>query len=283
MSDRTVGIMAVAAPFSRDLEACFDSIAEIIDQARVLDTNLLVLPEACLGGYVASLSGRLDDLPPALRVDGTEIERLAEMAGDMVICAGFCETDGERRFNSAVAVTASQGVLGVHRKVHQPLDEHVMYDAGNQFRAFDTPIGRMGMMICYDKAFPESSLALGLEGAEVIACLSAWPAARTDSSPELKDDRWTHRFDLYDKARALESQVVWASSNQSGSFGSLRFVASAKVVGPGGEVLDETGCRPGLAFAKLDIEASLATARKHMFHLRDRRPDAYFLTTQEAS
>jgi predicted amidohydrolase len=65
------------------------------------------------------------------------------------------------------------------------------------------------------------------------------------------------------------------SANQSGQFGSLRFVASAKVVGPGGDVLASTGVAAGVAYAEVDLAQSLAAARGGMFHLRDRRPDAY--------
>ena len=93
------------------------------------------------------------------------------------------------------------------------------------------------MMICYDKAFPESARALALDGAEIIVCVSAWPGSRTNAPADLAEDRWTRRFDLFDRARALENQVVWVSANQSGTFGSLRFVCSAKVVDPGGDVL----------------------------------------------
>jgi predicted amidohydrolase len=131
------------------------------------------------------------------------------------------------------------------------------------------------MLICYDKAFPEAARTLALDGAEVVVCMSAWPAARTAAAPDLAADRWTHRFDLFDQARALENQVVWVSANQAGSFGSLRFVASAKVVGPGGEVLATTGVTEGMAVADVDVAGLLAGARRSMAHLRDRRPEAY--------
>ncbi len=69
--------------------------------------------------------------------------------------------------------------------------------------------------------------------------------------------------------------MVWVASNQTGTFGKLRFVGSAKVVGPGGDVLATTGTGDGLAVADLDIAQSLETARRSMFYLRDRRPEAY--------
>jgi predicted amidohydrolase len=166
-------------------------------------------------------------------------------------------------------------VLGNHRKVHQPLRESASYSSGDSFAAFDTPVGRLGLMICYDKAFPESARALALDGAEIIVCVSAWPGSRTDAPADLAQDRWTRRFDLFDRARALENQVVWLSANQSGTFGRLRFVCSAKVVDPGGDVLSTTGVAPGMAIADVDVSAALTAARRSMGHLRDRRPEAY--------
>jgi N-carbamoylputrescine amidase len=59
-----------------------------------------------------------------------------------------------------------------------------------------------------------------------------------------------------------------------GSDGALRFVASAKVVDPGGEILADTGVADGIAIAELDVDAALQTARRSMGHLRDRRPHA---------
>lgn len=268
-----VTVAAVAAPFDRDLEAAYARIAVLVAAARERGVQLLVLPEATLGGYLSDLGGSAPP-PPALRVDGPEIARLAGLAGEMTVLAGFCEDAGDRQYNSAVAV-ASGEVLAVHRKVHQPLHEDATYAAGTSFTAFDTAVGRMGMLICYDKAFPEAARTLALDGAEIIACLSAWPAARTDPAPKLADDRWTRRFDLFDRARALENQVFWVSANQSGEFGALRFVGSAKVVDPGGEVVAGTGVAEGMAVAEVDVAGGLAAARRGMGHLRDRRPAAY--------
>lgn len=264
---------AVAANFDRDLAGDFARIERLIESARADGVGLLALPEAALGGYLLNLDGTAGS-PPPLRVDGPEIARLAALAGDMVVVAGYCEDGDGVLYNSAVCVTGD-GVLGNHRKVHQPLHEDANYGAGEQFDAFDTPVGRLGMMICYDKAFPEAARALALDGAQIVACVSAWPASRTNQAPDLARDRWKRRFDIFDQARALENQIVWLSANQSGTFGSLRFVASAKIVAPGGEILDDTGVVEGVATAELDVAQALETARRSMGYLRDRRPHAY--------
>ena len=90
----------------------------------------------------------------------------------------------------------------------------------------------------------------------------------------IRDDRQTRHFDLCDSARAIENQVFVVSANQTGRWGPLRFLGSAKVVDPHGAVLARTGAREGLAVAEVDL-AALADARMVIDHLADRRPDAY--------
>ncbi|MGV9863384.1 carbon-nitrogen hydrolase family protein [Rhodococcus koreensis] len=280
-----IGISVAAAQFGRDMEEAYNTIGNLIEQARAAGSSLLVLPEACLGGYLPSLGGgneteeererRLRRLPPALELDGPELRRVIEMAGDLVITLGFCEADGPTRYNAGVTLYGD-GLLGSYRKVHQPLGENLCYAAGDTYAAFDTPVGRLGMQICYDKAFPEAARALALDGAEIITSLSAWPTARTAPAENMANDRWKQRMDIYDRARATENQVVWVASNQAGTFGSLRFVCSAKIVGPGGDVLADTGIRPGLASARLDVQAEVSAIRSGgMYNLRDRRPEVY--------
>ncbi|MBY4036339.1 carbon-nitrogen hydrolase family protein [Rhodococcus fascians] len=289
MNDITISV--AAAEFGRDMEQGYATIAALLEESRIRGSQLLVLPEACLGGYLPSLGGgdeteesrqrRLKALPPALELDGPEVRRVIDMAGDTVVTFGFCEKDGDTRYNAAVTVDGS-GILGSYRKVHQPLGENLCYDAGESYSAFDTPVGRMGMQICYDKGFPEAARELALDGAEIVASISAWPTARTATVENMEEDRWKQRFDIYDRARALENQIIWVAANQAGTFGSLRFVCSAKIVGPGGEILAGTGVEPGLATATVDVEALIGAARGGgMYNLRDRRPSVYRTITKE--
>ncbi|SMH49407.1 Predicted amidohydrolase [Rathayibacter oskolensis] len=274
---------SVAANFTRDLDQNYALIASLAEEARGRGVEFLVLPEAAIGGYLSSLGNHGDtvkttsrSLPPAIRVDGPELARVQEIVGDLMVAIGFCELDddGETRYNAAALLDGGQ-VYGSYRKVHQPLGEHMSYSPGPGYSTFDTPVGRVGLQICYDKAFPEAARSMALDGAEIIASLSAWPAARTATAENLQDDRWTYRFNQFDIARALDNQVFWLASNQSGTFGSLRYVGNAKVVDPGGNILATTLLGAGMAVADIDVRGTFEAMRGGMFHLRDRRPEAY--------
>jgi predicted amidohydrolase len=270
-----IRIGAVAAKFGRDLDFDLQRIATLIEHGRRSGVSLLVLPDAALGGYLVDLR-RPDPaaLPPALALDDAHVRKVAALAAEMVVCFGFCEADGDRRFNTALCVHGD-GVLGSHRKVHQPAGESIAYTAGERFATFGTPIGKVGMLIDYDKTFPEAARALALGGADVLACLSAWPTSLTDRAPRMAQDRQARLFDLYDQARAAENQVVLVSSNQTGALGALRFLGQAKVVGPGGEILARTWSKAGIAIAELDVAAEIAKARRVLRHLTERKPHAY--------
>ena len=270
-----IQIGAVAARFGRDLDFDLQRIATLIEHARQWGVGLLVLPDAALGGYLDDLrSPNPDTFPPALALDDPHVRKVAAMAAEMVVCFGFCEAEGDQRYNTALCVHGD-GVLGSHRKVHQPAGESIAYSAGDRFAAFDTPAGRIGMLIDYDKTFPESARTLALDGAEVLACLSAWPASLTNRAPRMAQDRQAHLFDLYDQARAAENQVVLVSSNQTGVLGALRFLGQAKVVGPGGEILARTWSKAGIATAELDVAAEITKAQRVLRHLAERKPGAY--------
>lgn len=272
-------LASVAAHFGRDIDRSLEKMAGIVGDARASGVELLVFPDATLGGYLSDL--RHPDahaLPPALAEDSFEVGRVIAMAQEMVVCFGYTEevvADGDvLHYNAALCVNGD-GVLGRHRKVHQPAGEALAYRAGETFAAFDTPVGRMGMLIDYDKTFPEAARSLALDGAHVIACLSAWPASVTDRASRLPQDRQSRLFDLYDSARAAENQIVWVSSNQTGVMGGLRFLGQAKVVGPGGDVLARTWSKGALAVAEVDVEVEVARSRRILHHLEELTPSAY--------
>jgi N-carbamoylputrescine amidase len=275
MARGLTGILTVAQPFCLDVGVTLARIERVLVSARQKGARLVVFPECALGGYMRE-PGPAENapmLPRALKPDGPEIARLIDLAGDLTVCLGYTEAGSRALYSSAVCVSGD-GILGHHRKVHLPPAERFAYTAGDRFEAFDTPVGRVGMLLCYDKLFAEASRALAEDGAEIITCMAAWPMDRRRPATRKANDRQVRHFDVLDQARAIEHQVVWVSSNASGPWGPLEFPGRSKIVDPDGVVLASTS-RKGTAFAEVDVAGAISNVRADIDHLADRRPRAY--------
>ena len=168
----------------RNLEVCVARLEEAATEGAAL----LVLPECAIPGYM--FDSAEEALPFAEGIPGpsTEIlERESRRLGMHVVC-GLLERDGDVMHNAAVFV-GPDGLIGVYRKTHLPflgVDRFVV--AGDELPIFETPLGRVGLEICYDLRFPEVTRALALRGADLIAHPTNFPVAarlQTDSSPAL--------------------------------------------------------------------------------------------------
>ena len=133
------------------------------------------------------------------------------------------------------------------------------------------------MLICYDKAFPEASRTLALDGGRgPVLLVGLARAARPARRRGLQDDRQWRRSELWDRSRAAENSLIVASANQTGSFGTLRFLGDARVVGPGGDLARRRHRpRAASAIATLDVSETVERARRALSPIRDLRPDVY--------
>lgn len=304
----TLRVAVAAGHFGPDVAFNLRRVEAIVAEAAGAGAELLVLPHGLLTGYHDHLTADADAngpvpgtaWPVAVGVDGPEVAAVIEAvkaAGrgrTLVACFGITEavedtgstgstgSAGEPgRANTALCVDAT-GVLGAHRKVHLPAGEVEWYRAGDGFAAVATPVGRLGLLVDYDKTFPEAARCLALDGAQILVCPCAWPASRTNRADSLARDRQRRLFDLYDRARAAENQVWLVAANQTGRHGALRFLGQSKVVRPDGEVVAAVGARAGLAVVDIDVASGLDQARRRFHHLRERRPDRYAQLADEA-
>ncbi len=281
-------IGAVSAHFRRDVEFDLDRVSAIAADAHERGVELLVLPHGVLGGYHDALDASapghaVPTLPPAFDLDGPEVAALAQRVVGLTLVCGITERVGDdRRANTALCIVDGE-VVGRHRKVHLPTGERDHYVAGDRFDVVDTPHGRIGLLVDYDKTFPEAARSLAASGASILAIPCAWPASRTNKADTLTRDRQRRMFDLYDQARAAENQVVVVSANQIGRHGALRFFGQSKVVQPDGDIRAVVGSRAGMAVADIDVDDSIHAARRSFFHLGELRPEAYRPTVLRGS
>jgi predicted amidohydrolase len=150
-------------------------IEEQISLATSAKTDLIVFPELALTGYF------LKDLVPevALRLDSPEIQKLVQLSRNISIAVGFVEVTVDYRFFNTALYLEDGHIRHRHRKVYLPtyglFDEQRYLAHGERFRAFDTRLGRMGLLICEDMWHMSSSYILAMDGATTLICLSSSP------------------------------------------------------------------------------------------------------------
>jgi len=209
----------------------FSEVQRNVDEAlrsmERLEADLYVLPELFNTGYnFISKDELLSLAEPA--AEGWTFERMAEFSQQRSchVVYGFAEKDDGKVYNASALVGRGR-LIGVYRKIHLYFREKLFFDEGDLgFRVFDTPLGRIGIMICFDWYFPESARSLALQGAELIA----HPANLV--LPYCQDAMVT---------RCLENRVFAATANRVGEEDrggvKLRFTGRSEVVTPEGELL----------------------------------------------
>jgi len=252
-------------------------ILGLIDEVAAQGAKLVVFPECALSGYVFN---DIDEARQASeRVPGPSTQALAATCKELGVYAivGMLEDAGETIYNSAV-LCGPEGVIGIYRKTHLPfLGVDMMTGLGpDPYRVFDTSIGRIGMLICYDLRFPEAARCLALGGADIIAVPTNWPQG-ADTAP-----------DFIAPARAVENRVFVVGVNRAGTERGVSFIGKSQIIDPSGRRLamaqttDETIVAatfdPTLARQKrLIIEPGVF----EMDTVGDRRPELYRRIVEE--
>lgn len=239
--------------------------------------RLVVFPECALSGYgFASLE---DARRVAEPVPGSSSEALSALcaAHQGYLVYGLLEHDGDAVYNTAVLLGPA-GLIGRYRKLHLPLlgvDRFIT--PGNEgFKVWQTPLGRIGLAICYDLRFPESLRVLALQGADIIALPTNWP----DGSQLMPD--------FVTRTRALENRVYLLACNRVGEESGFWFFGRSQIVGTSGRVLVEAGEAPEIAYANIDPQRArqkrliLRPGAFEMDTIGDRRPEWYGPITDTA-
>ena len=249
----------------RNLETCLSRLAE----AAGAGAELIVLPECAIPGYM--FDSAAEALEFAEEIPGPSTEALAEECrrlGIHVVC-GLLERDGDRLHNAAVLV-GPNGLIGTYRKTHLPylgVDRFAV--PGDELRVFDTPLGRIGLEICYDLRFPEATRTLALQGADIVAHPTAFPVeARIQT-------------ELITVARAAENRIYLLTANRVGKERRGEFCGWSQIVDPYGKRLAEAGATEE-ALLLADVDVALARDKDfvipgeyELYLFGDRRPELY--------
>ena len=227
---------AILAQIKPKLGCVVDNLAlieEHIQQAIAAKADLVIFPELALTGYF------LKDLAPevARRLDSPDIRRLIELSRQISISVGFVEETSDYRFFNSALYLENGAIVHLHRKVYLPtyglFDEQRYLARGEQFRAFDTKLGRMGMLICEDMWHLSASYILAMDGATTLVCLSSSPGRGIEGETLGSANAWQRLTAT--TAMFLNCRVLYC--NRVGYEDGVKFWGGSEYVAPSGTSL----------------------------------------------
>jgi predicted amidohydrolase len=232
--------------------------------------GLAVFPECALQGY--GFESKEEALRIAEPVPGHATEQVARACAASGVWAvfGLLERDGDKLFNSA-ALVGPKGFAGVYRKMHLPFlgVDRFATPGDLGFPVFETPFGKIGILICYDASFPEAARALKLGGAQLLCLPTNWPMAAEVSCL------------LGPRVRAQENHVFVAACNRVGEEAGFTFRGESSVSDCDGRVLAMAGKGEGAITAELELPAAdrnrvvIIPGKYELDRIGHRRPEFY--------
>ena len=239
-----------------------------MEESAARGTKLLLFPELSLTGLPETLSmawpheeslqhfhGNAEPVP-----EGESVQKLIEKAKSLglYVCWSMTELDKENRFRNAAVLIGPEGYIGKYHKQNPAGTEAFEMEASREpCPVFDTPIGKIGLLICYDKVFPAVVRQMKLQGAEIVLSPTAWPGMNRKLGGldlMMQYHRWSGTN------RALENGVVLVDANHSSPAGEDRGAEGghSRIIHPLRGVLAETGWEEAYAAAEIDPQAAVA-------------------------
>jgi predicted amidohydrolase len=250
-----VSVLAAALQLNStaDVEANLAAAERLAEQAARRGASFVALPE-----NFAFLRAEGEPVPEPQALDGPWVRRMSEVARrlEVTLLLGSLPeavANEARVHNTSVLLGPDGRTLAVYRKIHlfdvelpgaPPLQESKAVLPGNEPVVAQTPIGPLGLSICYDLRFPELYRTLTRRGARVLAV----PSAFTERTGK---DHW----EVLLRARAIENLAYVIAPAQVGTHAPGRAShGHAMIVDPWGAILAQAADGPGLALAELDFE-----------------------------
>jgi predicted amidohydrolase len=228
--------------------------AAAVARAAEQDCQAVVLPE-CLNFGWTHPSAR--EAAPAIPGPHTDSLASAARSAGVWVAAGLVERDGGRLYNSAILLNPAGEIVLKHRKINELRLAHDLYSLGISLQCADTPLGRVGLLVCADN-FPDSlelGRALGRMGCRLILSPCAWAVpADHDNAAEPYGAMWRGSYTTLTAEFPLT--VVGVSNVgavDAGPWQGRKCVGCSLALGPGGAILAQ-GPYGEEALAIADVE-----------------------------
>ncbi|MGY0399962.1 MAG: carbon-nitrogen hydrolase family protein [Ostreibacterium sp.] len=248
----------------RDIETNLRLIEKAIENACTDKPllNLVVLPELVTTGFI--LGSDTKDF--ADYSNGLQFVFLASIAKNyqIHIAYGYIERGKSGKIYDSQAMISDTGeLLANYQKIHLTEHEYETFSPGQELVIADTKFGKIGMMICWDIAFPELARLYSLKGCNLLVVSSAW------GKP------YGYSLRHFAISRSMDNSIGLIVSNTSGSSSGFGFVGESAIYDSTGRIVNELDDNPGCIISKVDFDRQEKYKNNFYSMLEERRTDIY--------
>ena len=256
-------------PMTENMDENFSHARTQIFAAAAHGAELICFPEIQLSPFFPQYEGR-DASCWAIAPDSRYIQGIQDACREAGIYAApnfYVEENGSC-YDMSLLIDDRGEILGRQKMVHiaqaacfYEQDYYTPSEEG--FTVFETPIGKIGIVVCFDRHYPESVRTLALRGADLILI----PTANTKAEP-------SELFQWEIRVQAFQSSVHIAMCNRVGAEGEMDFSGESLVADCHGNLTALAGDSAQLLFAEVDLNAAAETRRRKPYTAL-RRPELY--------
>jgi len=269
-----VGLIQMTCAAERKVNV--DRAESFVREAARRGAHIVLLPEVFHERFfVVALDMKYLDLAEPIPGPITErMQALAKELGIVLVVPLYERVERSVYYNAAVVIDADGRLLGTYRKTHIPLStifyEKLYFKPGNLgYPVFNTRFGKVGILICHDRHYPEGARAVALNGAEILLVPSATPDA------SLSVRVWEKEL----CAHAIFNEYFVAGLNRVGREDKYTYYGRSVIFDPAGELIAQAGGEEEILLGDCDLNKITERRRAWQFY-RDRRPETYGLLTQ---
>jgi predicted amidohydrolase len=252
-----------------NIQGNIEKAISTMEEAAKNGANLICFPELQFYPFFPQYKGK-DTSSYEIGIEDQVIKSLQEKCKElkMVAVPNFYLNEGADKFDASPLIDSNGEILGISKMVHivqaEGFYEQDYYNPSESgFKVYNTAIGKVGVVICFDRHYPESIRSCALQGAQIIII----PTANTKDEP-LEMFEWELRVP------AMQNSVFIAMCNRVGLEGKMDFCGESIVVDPNGGVIVKANDQEQIVYA--DIEMELATrTRDQKPYFKLRRPEVY--------
>ncbi len=243
-----------------------------VRSAAEAGAQLVVLPELTPSGYV--FESLAEAVALAEPLDGPTVRSWSRLAAelDLVVVGGICEAHPDGRPRNTSVVIDQDGVRAAYHKVHLWGDEPDFFTPGGLAPpVVDTALGRVATMVCYDLEFPEWVRLAALQGADVLAAPTNWPAEPVRAAP-------TPIEVVRVQAGASTNRMAIVAADRCGVERGVDWTGGSCIVAATGHLVAGPLPEPGPAVLVGELDLGLARDKRtgpRNDALGDRRPELY--------